>query len=345
VTSVTASSGSPARTGPPAVIPGVALICTLYNEAASIGEFLDSVRAMDALPEEFIIVDGGSTDGTNELIAAHFERNPSQMKVRHLVRPDCNRRATRGAIARGRNVAISEARCDIIAATDAGCLLEPDWLSRITAPLLGGGDVAGGWYLPEARTSLERCIGNVWVVPPGAVDPDSFLPSSRSIAFRKSAWSAVGGYPEWTYSAEDTIFNLGLRRHGFRIVYVPEAIVRWRMLSSVREFANLAYKYGFAEGLNRIMASSLLRAAVKVSLLALLLALSVFVHPAWFGALILSMAILAGRRHGGVALSGGFLAGLPCAIFIKAVADISYLTGHIRGRLAPAQRPPDGTGT
>ena len=55
------------------------------------------------------------------------------------------------------------------------------------------------------------------------IDPQTFLPSSRSIAFTKEAWAAVGGYPEWLDYCEDLLFDLALRdRYSF--AFAPAAI-------------------------------------------------------------------------------------------------------------------------
>ena len=43
---------------------------------------------------------------------------------------------------------------------------------------------------------------------------ETFLPSGRSIAFKKSAWKEVGGYPENLYTGEDTLFDLKLKEKG-----------------------------------------------------------------------------------------------------------------------------------
>jgi cellulose synthase/poly-beta-1,6-N-acetylglucosamine synthase-like glycosyltransferase len=329
------------------VIRGVSLICTLYNEAGSVAAFLDAVYSMEGLPEEFVIVDGGSTDGTAEAITGYVGEHPTAMDVRLLVRPECNRRSTVGAIAKGRNVAIASARHDLIAVTDCGCMVERDWLRKIVGPLLGDprADIAGGWYLPDARTSFERCLGNVWLVPPGEVDPGHFLPSSRSLAFRRSAWEAVGGYPEHTYYAEDTLFDLLLRQRGYAIVYVPDALVRWRMKSSVGAFAKLVHDYGYGDGSNAIMASSLWKSAAKVSLMLLFLTLAAALHPAWLIALVVYRIVIAARRHGGRMFGPGALAMLPCAMVVKAIADVSYLAGHLRGRFASTRTAAGGGGS
>ncbi len=336
MTAAAIPSGGDAAAAGPGMIRGVTLICTLYNESGTVVEFLDAIFAMDPVPEEFIIVDGGSDDGTNETIAEYLSRRSSPMAVRHLIRPECNRKFTAGAIARGRNEAISAACHDLIAATDGGCAVGRDWLAEIIRPLTDGSGarVSGGWYVGDARSSFERCVAGAWLIPPDAVDPRNFLPSSRSIAFRKSAWEAVGGYPEQTYYAEDTMFNLALRRKGYSFAYVPRAIVRWRMKSSPAAFSRLVYDYGFGDGENHIMAVNLLSTAVKLGVAAAMTAAALIVHPAWVGGLFAFWTLLVARRGiGGTSLSS-FLRDLPCSIFVKLLADASYLTGHLRGRLS-----------
>ena len=44
------------------------------------------------------------------------------------------------------------------------------------------------------------------------IDPQKFLPSSRSVAFTKAAWSRAGGYPEWLDYCEDLLFDLRAQR-------------------------------------------------------------------------------------------------------------------------------------
>jgi hypothetical protein len=48
------------------------------------------------------------------------------------------------------------------------------------------------------------------------------------VAFTKTAWEQAGGYPEWLYTAEDTLFNIRLRQIGCEFAFCRDAIVRWR---------------------------------------------------------------------------------------------------------------------
>ncbi len=48
----------------------VSVIIPAYNEASCIGELLESLRQLDPQPLEFIVVDGGSKDDTQKIVAA-----------------------------------------------------------------------------------------------------------------------------------------------------------------------------------------------------------------------------------------------------------------------------------
>jgi cellulose synthase/poly-beta-1,6-N-acetylglucosamine synthase-like glycosyltransferase len=80
------------------------------------------------------------------------------------------------------------------------------------------------------------------------IEPSSFLPSSRSIAFRKEAWQEVGGYPEWLDYCEDLVFDIRLRDAGYRFAFVPEALVYFRPRSSLRAFFVQYYRYARGDG-------------------------------------------------------------------------------------------------
>ncbi|MGN6359191.1 MAG: glycosyltransferase family 2 protein, partial [Thermomicrobiales bacterium] len=48
---------------------GVSLVITVLNEAASLEPLLASIAAQTCPPAEIIVVDGGSTDGTLDVLA------------------------------------------------------------------------------------------------------------------------------------------------------------------------------------------------------------------------------------------------------------------------------------
>jgi hypothetical protein len=80
------------------------------------------------------------------------------------------------------------------------------------------------------------------------VDPQTFLPSSRSVAFRKPVWEAVGGYPEWLDFSEDVVFDLKVRERFGAFRFAPEAVVHFRPRGSLPALAKQYYRYARGDG-------------------------------------------------------------------------------------------------
>ncbi len=199
----------------------VSLISTVKNAAGSIEEFLGSLAVQTLQPDEVVIVDGGSTDGTVELLRR-------AQGVQLIVEPGAN-------IARGRNVAIATAAHDVLALTDADCVLEPDWLEKLLEPIEQGADVGMGFYRARTDGFFQGCMAAVSLpLGPEEVDPSRFMPSGRSVAFTRAAIEAAGGYPEWLPIGEDMYVDHRWRELGMDMRFAPEAVAHWRLRSDLR---------------------------------------------------------------------------------------------------------------
>jgi len=216
----------------------ISLVLTVLNEAKSLPALLDSFAAQTQPPNEVVVCDGGSTDGTPEILRAE-----KRFPIRVVSEPGAN-------ISRGRNRAIAAASGPIIACTDAGVRLERDWLERITAPLLADETraVCAGFFVPDAASTFEIAMSATVLPALEDIAPEKFLPSSRSVAFRKNAWQAVGGYPEWLDYCEDLIFDLNLREKFGAFAFEPRAIAHFRPRGSFRSFFKQYYLYARGDG-------------------------------------------------------------------------------------------------
>ncbi|MGH2740421.1 MAG: glycosyltransferase [Actinomycetota bacterium] len=303
----------------------VSLVTTVKDAAADIGEFLTSVRAQTRPPEEIVIVDGGSSDGTLEALRAA---------------PDVTLLDEPGAgISRGRNVGIRAATHDLIALSDGDCVLSPVWLQSLTKALEDGADAAMGFTRPIARGFFEACSAAIGLPEAEEVDPDRYMPSSRSIAFRRETLELVGGYPEWLPIGEDMWLNHRLRELALDLRFVPEAVAYWRMRGTLpglwRQYSGYAWGDGYA-GLYQE------RHAIRFGAYgALVAALAVRSRPA-LGAFGLAAAWYASRRiRRAMRLLPGpvertaTVAAVPA---LMALIDVAKMAGYVSGRLAGRRR-------
>jgi len=219
----------------------VSLIATVKDEAESIGPFLDGLLAQSRPPQEIVLVDGGSSDGTVEEIRR--AQASSTIPVKLIEAPGTN-------ISEGRNIAIAETAHETIAVTDAGTRPQSNWLAELVAPLERdvAVDVSAGFFRPGGDGWRRRALAIAITPQREEIDPQSFLPSSRSVAFRKRWWQEVGGYPEWLRHCEDLVFDMAMRDAGARFEFAPEAIVEWDARPGLRPFARQYFNYARGDG-------------------------------------------------------------------------------------------------
>jgi cellulose synthase/poly-beta-1,6-N-acetylglucosamine synthase-like glycosyltransferase len=239
-------------------------------------------------------------------------------------------------------VAIRAATHELIAVTDADCVLDPDWLARIVEPVERGADVAAGYYRPLGDSFFQVCAGAVSLPEPEELRP-GWMPSSRSLALRREAFEAAGGYPEWLEIGEDMYLNHRLVERGARIELAPDAITHWRIRPTLgetwRQYA------GYAEG-DAIAGMYPNRHAIRFASYA-------------FGA----FALLSGRRWArSVAVAAGVAyasrpirrarrrlppgsverrAVLVAVPAMMAFVDVAKMWGYLRGLGRPGRRRPD----
>ena len=205
---------------------GVSLVVPVKDEVNTVESLLRSIALQVRQPDEVIIVDGGSSDGT-------------ALAVRRLTGHDPRYRVIEAGPAtpgQGRNVGIEVASSDWLALTDAGIELDPHWLNRLVRMVDHdpGLDVVYGSFTAAHRTFFERCADLAYVTP---MAPSPLGPvRSRSIAsclLRKEAWRRAGGFPDLR-AAEDLLFMRQLEAIGCRSATAPEARVTWQLQPTMR---------------------------------------------------------------------------------------------------------------
>jgi glycosyltransferase involved in cell wall biosynthesis len=219
----------------------VAVICTVLNESESIRTLLDSIVQQTHLPNEIIFVDGGSTDNTVAVLEQYAADYALPLQV--IVAPGAN-------ISRGRNIAIEAATSPIIASTDAGVRLDKHWLGELLKPFQSHSPptVVSGFFVTNPHSAFEIAMGATVLPLVSDINPTTFLPSSRSIAFHKESWEAAGRYPEWLDYCEDLVFDFRLREETGLFTFAPQALVYFRPRSTLQAFFKQYYQYARGDG-------------------------------------------------------------------------------------------------
>ena len=304
----------------------ISIVCTAKNEEDNIATLIESMLGQSLRPDEIVINDNNSTDGT----AAIVQRYHDAGRPVRLVRGGHN-------IPSGRNNAIHHATGDIIACTDAGLLLDRHWLQRITAPLRENtADIVAGFFHPLPRSIFEHAIGCTNYPDVGEVNHAAFLPFGKSVAFRKHNWEVVDGYPEWASHCEDVLFDTAMLTSGARLAFAGTALVHFRPRESLRAFFWQYYFYARGDAVAGLWPRRhLVRYGTYVT--AVLLAL-----VGWAGWLLLAAGMCAyslrpwqrivRRRGEGYTLVQSILAGALVPV-IRITGDIAKMIGYPAGWL------------
>ncbi len=316
--------------------PRVSVIVPCYNERRTIGVLLEALDRQDFPKDdlEVLVVDGGSTDGTLEVLDEYRARVTYALRV--IPNP---KRIIPAAL----NLGIVHARGDILVRLDAHCRPYDDYLRRCVEALQripNVGNVGGVWIIrpsrPESWVSRSIAVALAHPLgmgdspyrrlnrPPGPVDTVPFG------AFPRDVFQEVGLFDEGLLTNEDYEFNIRLRKAG-RVVWLdPRIRSVYFARSTFRALARQYARYGYWKAHVVVRYPDTLRWRQGVApLFVLLLALWVLLVPflEWTGFLlalqlgVYSTALFAAGLVEAVRRKDGWLFfGIPMAMSIMHIA-------------------------
>jgi glycosyltransferase involved in cell wall biosynthesis len=244
--------------------PFVSIIVPVYNGARTIEALLSSLLALDypADRREILIVDNKSSDDTRERV----RRYP----VKLLEETDIQ-----GSDA-ARNRGIEAAKGEILAFTDADCVVEPSWLKRLLVnhkePCWGG--FAGGRKAYPPANLIERYCAQGWMFDLSRLRKPFFQASSigericsqvpvldyrswirlptglinaytANVAYRCIVFEEIGYFDQRMTSGGD--YDLAWRlqtQTNWQIAIVPEAIVYHHYRANLADLTSMYRRYG-----------------------------------------------------------------------------------------------------
>ncbi len=227
-------------------LPLVSVIMPVRNEAAYIERSLGSVLGQDYPADrlEILIVDGMSSDGTREYVAATRAIRPN---LRLLDNP-------RGIVPPGLNIGIAQAGGDIIVRVDGHCEIAPDYVRRCVEHLLTDGvEAVGGPIETIGETDEAQAIAlamSSWFGVGGSAfrtinDRPMLVETVAFPAYRRETLHRLGPFDEQLVRNQDDEYNYRLLKSGGRILLSPDIRSRYYSRGDLRKLWRQYYQYGF----------------------------------------------------------------------------------------------------
>ena len=297
------------------------VVATSYNDRDNIENYISDIVNQSFKPSRIIVVDGGSTDGT-EIMA---ERLLGLNGINYLV--ISGRRLT---IAQGYNEAIRNSKTEYIGITGIGNRYDKDFFYELSKDLPIDGDASYPLLRGENRNHFSE-VYNITFLN-GESGLRSSFPSNHGCLIKKSIFEDLGYFHEgFVHAGEDSEFYELLIGRNYELSISEGAVVRWETPLSFKEFCKQlrSYTIGDMQRLSQKRFFSRYRYCV----LGLLVTISIILfgmYNAFNGATVISMTCFAS-----VLLELIFLklkAGRRSLILItiKRVMPLIYAFGNIR---------------
>ncbi len=198
----------------------ISVITAVFNNREHIAEAIDSVLAQSHADVELIVVDGGSSDGTLEVLRSYGDR------ISVLVsEPD---RGIYDALNKGLKLASGEVvgflhSDDLFADTDA--------LARVASGFLSEDIDAVYGDLIYVRRDNTQSIVRRWKSGTFTLGRlrEGWMPPHPAFYARRSVYERLGGFDTSYRIAADYDCMLRFLSSGIKVVYVPQVLVKMRL--------------------------------------------------------------------------------------------------------------------
>ncbi|GAA3346904.1 hypothetical protein GCM10020358_59700 [Amorphoplanes nipponensis] len=222
----------------------VTVLIPVLNERRCIRQAVRSLQDQDYRgPVEFVFIDGGSTDGTRDILAGLAAEDP---RIRVLDNP---RRIAPAAL----NIGLAATAGEYIVRVDAHSVYPRDYLSLGIARI-SRGDVASvsGPQLARGSGPWSRRIAAALTTKLGVgearfrtpVDGEVEVDSGFVGVWRRSTLVEAGGWNEEVAPGEDGELAATIRERGGRIVCLPGMAAEYAPRNNLRELARQYWAYG-----------------------------------------------------------------------------------------------------
>ncbi len=234
------------------VRPRVSVIIPSRNEMSRWPAVLAGLRAQTLRPDEVVVADGMSTDGSREWLDLVADVDPSFVVVDNPAR----------IVPAALNVALNRATGEIVARMDTHADYDPEYLERVVDVLIDHPEVGGvgGAMRTAGAGTWGAAIAAVLRRPLGLGGARHRVGGAAgrvvhvfSGCYRRSALLAVGGWDERLRANEDFEADVRVAASGPEIWLEPAARATWYVRRDPAALATQMWRYGYYKALTLTM--------------------------------------------------------------------------------------------
>jgi len=191
----------------------VSVILLTKNSAATVQKSVESIFQQTRQPDEVVVVDGNSGDGTLDIVKKYPVKLVSEPGL---------------GFGYARNLGFKNASGDLVFFIDSDCYAEPDWIEKTLPHFDSNPEIAAVtgptslWNRESAVARFLACVGGRMNMPkqPRFVK----IAPTMNLALRREVVDEVGGFDETLIRGEDTDLTYKVSQ-SHKIFYEPNAVV------------------------------------------------------------------------------------------------------------------------
>ena len=217
------------------------IIIPVFNRPSELDELLESLVKQTEKRFEVIVVDDGSQEASDEVVAAYKDKLSVQYFYKENSGPGS-----------ARNYGCKKSTADFFVFFDSDCVIPPNYIESLkfeynTIEAFGGPDKAHPSFTPiqKAISYSMTSIFTTGGIRGHKKSVEKFHPRSFNMGYTREVFELTGGFSKLRFG-EDIDLSIRIFEHGFKTKLIPECFVYHKRRTDFQKFFKQVFNSGIA---------------------------------------------------------------------------------------------------